>query len=205
MPGISVRCYLSGISRLLPLFDSRYTFKHAPTVESRDIHDQITGTSDFKARGTEEEVESGATREMSEGGQTNVREIQQDEKQKSVSPTTNNSSENLSHDTLDGDIDTVIISKFWKFLNELNAERPDLSLQEFLGIVENIVNLLLNWNPDNFEYLNRLFELTYQKCKDFSGDGVVIDSPDIALLLRNLMTLAKSPQYWKTTKISYLK
>ena len=130
---------------------------------------------------------------MSEGGQTNVREIQQDEKQKSVSPTTNNSSENLSHDTLDGDIDTVIISKFWKFLNELNAERPDLSLQEFLGIVENIVNLLLNWNPDNFEYLNRLFELTYQKCKDFSGDGVVIDSPDIALLLRNLMTFKVSP------------
>ena len=130
---------------------------------------------------------------MSEGGQVNVKEITQDEKQKSVSPTTNNSNENLSHDTLDGNIDTVIISKFWKFLNELNAERPDLSLQEFLGIVENIVNLLLNWNPDNFEYLNRLFEITYQKCKDFSGDGVVIDSPDIALLIRNLMTFKVSP------------
>ena len=131
---------------------------------------------------------------VSEREQARVKEIaQQDEKQKRPNPTINDSDENPSHDALDGDIDAVIISKFWKFLNELNAERPDLSLQEFFGIVESIVNLVLNWSPDNFEYLNRLFEITYQKCKDFSGDGVVIDSPDIALLLRNLMTFKSSP------------
>ncbi|CAR23993.1 retromer subunit VPS35 [Lachancea thermotolerans CBS 6340] len=63
---------------------------------------------------------------------------------------------------------------FWKFLNQLNEERPDLSLQEFAPIIKGILKLTLRWYPDNLSNVDVLLKFMYEKCKE-SGQTVPED------------------------------
>ncbi|SCU99658.1 LAME_0G04654g1_1 [Lachancea meyersii CBS 8951] len=56
---------------------------------------------------------------------------------------------------------------FWKFLNQLSEERPDLSLQELAPVIQGILKLTLRWYPDNVSNVNVLFNFMHEKCKEY--------------------------------------
>lgn len=74
---------------------------------------------------------------------------------------------------------------FWNYLTTLNEERPDLSLQQFIPLIESIMALSLRWYPKDLQNLNVLYKFTAQKCKDY---GKVIP-PNSEYLLHNILTL----------------
>lgn len=93
---------------------------------------------------------------------------------------------------LDGDkgkvnpiADLNLFNVFWNYLTTLNEERPDLSLQQFIPLIESIMALSLRWYPKELQNLNALYKFTAQKCKDY---GKVIP-PNSEYLLLNLLTL----------------
>lgn len=75
---------------------------------------------------------------------------------------------------------------FWDYLNKLNEERPDLSIQEIVGIIEGIINLSLTWYPENFDNLDKLYGLTVEKCKDFASSK---NSNESQYLMFDILTL----------------
>lgn len=81
--------------------------------------------------------------------------------------------------------DLNLFNVFWNYLTTLNEERPDLSLQQFIPLIESIMALSLRWYPKELQNLNALYKFTAQKCKDY---GKVIP-PNSEYLLLNLLTL----------------
>ncbi|GCE97033.1 vacuolar protein sorting-associated protein 35 [Zygosaccharomyces mellis] len=68
-------------------------------------------------------------------------------------------------DTIQGN--SNLFEVFWNYLKTLNEERPDLSLHQFIPLVESIMALSLRWYPDNLSNLNILYGFTAQKCRDY--------------------------------------
>lgn len=54
---------------------------------------------------------------------------------------------------------------FWKFLQKLGDERPDLSLNEFISMVGSILELSIKWYPDNLSNIDVLFRFLKDKCE----------------------------------------
>lgn len=80
-------------------------------------------------------------------------------------------------------LDMDVFGTFWDYLTLLNHERPDLSLQQFIPLIESIIVLSLKWYPDNFENLNKLFELVLQKTKDYGQKNISLESEHLFLNL----------------------
>ncbi|CAI4034278.1 hypothetical protein SMKI_10G0630 [Saccharomyces mikatae IFO 1815] len=80
-------------------------------------------------------------------------------------------------------LDMDVFGTFWDYLTLLNNERPDLSLQQFIPLVESVIVLSLKWYPNNFENLNKLFELVLQKTKDFGQKNISLESEHLFLVL----------------------
>ncbi|SJM84684.1 probable Vacuolar protein sorting-associated protein 35 [Zygosaccharomyces bailii] len=74
---------------------------------------------------------------------------------------------------------------FWNYLKTLNEERPDLSLQQFVPLIESIMALSLRWYPEKLQNLNTLYGFTAQKCRDY-GKAI---PPSAEYLFVNLLTL----------------
>lgn len=64
-------------------------------------------------------------------------------------------------------VNSNLFEVFWNYLKTLNEERPDLSLHQFIPLVESIMALSLRWYPDNLSNLNVLYGFTAQKCRDY--------------------------------------
>lgn len=84
--------------------------------------------------------------------------------------------------------DANLFQIFWNYLSNLNEERPDLSLQQFMPLVESVMNLSLRWYPENLQNLNALYKITAQKCQEFGADI----PPKSEYLFQNLLTLQNS-------------
>ena len=84
--------------------------------------------------------------------------------------------------------DINLFQIFWNYLSTLNEERPDLSLQQFIPLIESVLNLSLRWYPENLQNLNALYKITTQKCQDFGSDI----PPNCEYLFQNLLTLQNS-------------
>ncbi|KTB00071.1 Vacuolar protein sorting-associated protein 35 [Nakaseomyces glabratus] len=84
--------------------------------------------------------------------------------------------------------DVDIFDVFANYLELLNKERPDLSLQQFIPLIESVIKLTLQWYPDNLKNINRLFTFTAQKYKDY---GKMIPK-DIDTLMIKLLTFENS-------------
>ncbi|QHS74108.1 retromer subunit VPS35 [Saccharomyces paradoxus] len=80
-------------------------------------------------------------------------------------------------------LDMDVFGTFWDYLTVLNHERPDLSLQQFIPLVESVIVLSLKWYPNNFENLNKLFELVLQKTKDYGQKNISLESEHLFLVL----------------------
>ncbi|CCF59087.1 hypothetical protein KAFR_0G00540 [Kazachstania africana CBS 2517] len=63
-----------------------------------------------------------------------------------------------------------VFDVFWNYLNKLNEERPDLSISQMVSLIEIVLNLNLHWFPNNFENLNKVYELISTKCNDFDNN-----------------------------------
>lgn len=81
--------------------------------------------------------------------------------------------------------DNNLFQVFWNYLTTLNEERPDLSLEQFVPLIESIMGLSLRWYPENLQNLNALYNFTTQKCKDY-GQKI---PEDLEYLFLNLLTL----------------
>lgn len=84
--------------------------------------------------------------------------------------------------------DIDLFEVFWTYLSNLNEERPDLSLQQFIPLIESFMNLSLRWYPDNLQNLNALYKITAQKCQDFGSETPTTSD----YLFQNLLTLQNS-------------
>lgn len=82
-------------------------------------------------------------------------------------------------------VDSNLFQVFWNYLKTLNEERPDLSLSQFIPLIESIMALSLRWYPGNLSNLNFLYGFTAQKCKDY---GKAIPS-NAEYLFINLLSL----------------
>ncbi|QLG71437.1 hypothetical protein HG535_0B04790 [Zygotorulaspora mrakii] len=82
-------------------------------------------------------------------------------------------------------IDNNLFEVFWNYLKNLDEERPDLSLEQFVPLIESILGLSLRWYPNDLQKLNILYKFTTKKCKDY---GKVIPS-ELEYLFLNLLTL----------------
>lgn len=80
-------------------------------------------------------------------------------------------------------LDMDVFGTFWDYLTVLNHERPDLSLQQFIPLVESVIVLSLKWYPNNFDNLNKLFELVLQKTKDYGQKNISLESEHLFLVL----------------------
>ncbi|SCV03525.1 LANO_0G04654g1_1 [Lachancea nothofagi CBS 11611] len=56
---------------------------------------------------------------------------------------------------------------FWKFLNQLSDERPDLSLQELAPVIQGVLKLTLRWYPQNISNVDVLLKFMYEKCQEY--------------------------------------
>ncbi|SCU87569.1 LADA_0E04786g1_1 [Lachancea dasiensis] len=85
---------------------------------------------------------------------------------------------------------------FWKFLNQLSEERPDLQLQELAPVVQGILKLKLRWGPDNIRNVNTLLSFMTEKCKEH-GKAI----PDECDYLFHDLLLA--PEFTNSMKFFY--
>ncbi|KAL3230582.1 Vacuolar protein sorting-associated protein 35 [Nakaseomyces bracarensis] len=84
--------------------------------------------------------------------------------------------------------DVNIFQEFAAYLDMLNQERPDLSLQQYVPVIESIIKLSLQWYPNNYSNLDALFKFTTMKYKDY---GKMIPK-DIDYLMMKLLTFEES-------------
>lgn len=78
-----------------------------------------------------------------------------------------------------------LFQTFWNYLSHLNEERPDLSLQHFIPLIESVMTLSLQWYPQNLKNLDALYSFTAQKYQDY-GKGI---PGNAEYLFQNLLTL----------------
>lgn len=96
-------------------------------------------------------------------------------------------------------VDVDLFKVFWNYLKTVNEERPDLSLQQFVPLIESIMALSLRWYPDNLSNLNALYGFTAQKCRDY-GKAI----PQSAeYLFVNLLILQNFEHVNRSTSLFY--
>ncbi|CCD22259.1 vacuolar protein sorting-associated protein 35 NDAI_0A01010 [Naumovozyma dairenensis CBS 421] len=97
--------------------------------------------------------------------------------------------QNEGLNAVDGMKEDNLFKIFWQFVSKLNEERPDLSLQQTIGLVKSLLNLSLKWYPESVENLDHSYELVLQKYQDLGDDPVPIDSECFLsdlILLKNI-------------------
>lgn len=84
---------------------------------------------------------------------------------------------------------------FWKYLEKLNEERPDLSLEEFAPLIQGIMNLSLRWYPDNFANVDLLYKFTWEKVREHGAipEGCEYLFQDILMLDASVPGVDGSP------------
>lgn len=147
--------------------------------------------NDYKQRKIEEEKESNKQVEKKESEKSDANDDDNDEA-KPVSSDENKEqeeSEEKSPVKKSKPIPNVnIFQEFAAYLDMLNQERPDLSLHQYIPVIESIIKLSLQWYPDNFSNLNGLFEFTAMKYKDY---GKMIPK-DVDSLMMKLLSFEES-------------
>ncbi|CAI4043531.1 hypothetical protein SKDZ_10G0620 [Saccharomyces kudriavzevii ZP591] len=109
-------------------------------------------------------------------------------------------------------LDMDVFGTFWDYLTVLNHERPDLSLQQYIPLIESVIVLSLRWYPNNFENLNKLFELVLQKTKDYGQKNISLESEHLFLVLLSFQnsklqltsTSTASPNSFATSKKHFI-
>lgn len=77
-----------------------------------------------------------------------------------------------------------LFDMFWKYLNKLNEERPDLSVQQSINLTGSLINLSWNWYPEDYSNLNKLFQFLKSKVLDQGKTDTNLDH-----LFKDFLTL----------------
>lgn len=98
----------------------------------------------------------------------------------------------VNRETIDMDpTNDDIFQIFWQYINDIQLKNNGSSLNQLVLLIQNIINLSLNWYKDNFIHIEKLFHFLFDVLtkRTLSKD----DIESIGPLLFQLLTFTKDP------------
>ncbi|AAS52578.1 AEL107Wp [Eremothecium gossypii ATCC 10895] len=84
---------------------------------------------------------------------------------------------------------------FWRYLEKLSEQRPDLPLNDLFPLVQGILKLSLTWYPDVLSNVDCLFKFTVRKCQENGGPDA---NPDYEYLFQDLLlSMTSSSMFYR--------